>query len=194
MSCSLAEARYDEIRSVVADLIEDWGISTYPFSIWELLRRMGIRVFRYSELPEQLRSEVMCCWPDAITCYPSDLNPTRTIILYNDFRERRRIRFTVAHELAHLILMRPGTGEKVYEDEADFFAGYLLAPAPLVLRDSKLDASVISDDYQVSYSCACNVRDRAAKRLAFGSLQRTEYELRILDSCTTRGGGGIAWC
>lgn len=27
MSWNLAEARYDEIRSVVADLIEDWGIS-----------------------------------------------------------------------------------------------------------------------------------------------------------------------
>jgi hypothetical protein len=52
MSWHLAGNRYEEIRSTVADLIEDWGISHYPFSVWELLRRMGIRIIRYSELPE----------------------------------------------------------------------------------------------------------------------------------------------
>lgn len=193
MGWNLAGTRYDEIRSIVADLIEDWGISAYPFSVWELLRRMGIRTFRYSELPERLRSEVMRYWPDAITIYPPDFNPARTIIFYNDCREQKRIRFTVAHELAHLILMHPGTGEKVYEDEADFFAGYLLAPAPLVLRDSRLDASMISDDFQVSYSCACSARDRAAKRQVYGSRQCTEYEMRILANCTMKGGGCVAW-
>ena len=50
--------RYEEIRAAVADLIEDWGITVYPFSIWSLLKKMGIRTVRYSSLPEWLAKQV----------------------------------------------------------------------------------------------------------------------------------------
>lgn len=192
MRWHLAPDRYDEIRSTVADLIEDWNISVYPFSVWEFVHRLGIRTIRYSELPEWLRIEVELYWPDAITIYPSDFNPAKTIVFYNDLQDREHIRFTIAHELAHLVLMHPDTGEDVYEHEADIFANYLLAPAPLVLRDSKLDVDTIHDDFQVSYSCARSVRDRTVKRRIYGSKTPAEYELRILASCSVKGGGRIA--
>ncbi len=192
MRWHLASGRYDEIRSTVADLIEDWGINVYPFSVWELVRRMGIRTVRYSELPEWLRAEVELYWPDAVTIYPPDFNPSRTVIFYNDRQDREHVRFTIAHELAHLVLMHPGTGEEIYEHEADVFANYLLAPAPLVLRYSRLDIDAIHDDFQVSYGCACSVKDRAEKRRAYGSKTLAEYELRILASCSMRGGGRVA--
>ena len=193
MSWHLTETRYDEIRSAAADLIEDWGIGVYPFSVWALVRRMGIRVIRYSELPGWLRVEVIEYWPDAITIYPLDFNPAKTFIFYNDCQTRERIRFTVAHELAHLVLMHPDTGGEAYEREADIFANYLLAPAPLVLRDSKLDIDAIHDDFQVSYGCAQSVKDRTEKRRLYGSASCTEYEVRILESCSLKGGGRIAW-
>ena len=192
MSWHLAYDRYEEIRSTVADLIEDWGISVYPFSVWELVRRMGIRTIRYSELPEWLRIEVELYWPDAITIYLPDFNPARTVIFYSDRLDRERIRFTIAHELAHLVLMHPDTGEDVYEHEADIFANYLLAPSPLVMRDSMLDVDAIHDDFQVSYGCARSVRDRAKKRYIHGSKNPTEYERRILAFCSLRGGGRVA--
>ena len=192
MNWHLNASRYDEIRSTVADLIEDWGISIYPFSVWELVHRMGIRTIRYSDLPEQLRNEVERYWPDAITFYPSDFNPAKTIIFYNDYQSREHVRFTIAHELAHPVLMHPDTGEDVYEHEADIFANYLLAPAPLVLRDSKLEVSAIHDDFQVSYGCARSVRDRTEKRRLYGSESYVEYEVRILESCSMKGSGRIA--
>ncbi len=192
MTWRLMGTRYEEIRSVVADTIEDWDIRTYPFSVWELVRRMGIRTVHYSELPEPLRCEVEYYWPDAITIYPHDFNPVKTFIVYNDAQGRDHIRFTIAHELAHLILMHPDTGEDIYECEANIFANYLLAPAPLVLRDSALDVETIHDDFQVSYGCARSVKDRAEKRCAYGSNTYTEYERRILAFCSTKGGGCIA--
>ncbi len=192
MVWNLKSDRYDEIRSIVADLIEDWDISVYPLSVWQLVHRMGIQLIPYSELPEQLRTKVITYWPDAITIYPADFNPARTFILYNENLERERIRFTVAHELAHLILMHPSTGKEQYEHEADIFANYLLAPTPLVLRDSDLDIETIHDDFQVSYSCAWSIKDRAEKRRSFGSKDYTEYELRILAFCSMKGGGCIA--
>ena len=184
--------RYEEIRAAVADLIEDWGITVYPFSIWSLLKKMGIRTVRYSSLPEWLAKQVKAHWPDALTIYPPDFNPAKTITFYNDDQDREHIRFTLAHELAHLVLMHPGTEEEVYEHEADIFANYFLAPAPLVLRDSELDVEAISYDFQVSYGCAYSVMDRARKRANYGPRTKTEYERRILASCLLKGGGCLS--
>lgn len=191
MSWHLSPMRYEEIRSAAADFIEDWGIASYPFSVWELVAKMRIRLVRYSELSDGLREQLKRYWPDAITIYPADYNPAKTTIIYNDEQGREHIRFSVAHELAHLILMHPATGKEVYEHEADIFANYLLAPAPLVLRDSQLDADSISYDFQVSYGCACSARDRAGKRRAYGPAQPTEYEQRILAFCSLEGGGQL---
>lgn len=183
--------RYEEIRTAVADLIEDWGIIVYPFSIWSLLKKMGIRTIRYSSLPENLANQLRLYWPDALTIYPLDFNPAKTIIFYNDAQDREHIRFTLAHELAHLVLMHPGTDEEVYEHEADIFANYFLAPAPLVLRDSELDIEFISYDFQISHSCARSVMDRTRNRANYGPRAKTEYELRILASCFLKGGGRL---
>ena len=88
--------------------------------------------------------------------------------------------------------MHPDTGESVYEHEADFFANYLLVPAPLVLRDSVLDVESIHDDFQVSYGCASSACDRTRKRKAYGPVSKTEYEQRILEACTLKGDGQLA--
>ena len=184
--------RYEEIRAAVADLIEDWGIAAYPFSIWSLLKKMGIRTISYSSLPRCLAKEMRLYWPDALTIYPPDFNPAKTIIFYNDKQDREHIRFTLAHELAHLVLTHSGTDEEIYEHEADIFANYFLAPAPLVLRDSELHIKSISYDFQVSHECAKSVMDRARKRASYGPRAKTEYELRILASCFLKGDGCLA--
>ncbi len=191
MSWSLPANRYDEIRSAVADLIEDWGITVYPFSIWSLLRKMGISTIPYSALPEKTKMSLVKNYPDALTIYPSDFNPCRTTIYYNDETcDRDRIRFTLAHELGHLILMHPDSDEDAYEHEADIFANYFLAPAPLILEFSSIEYSVVSIDFAVSYGCARSACDRAAKRRRFGSTSQTEYEQRILNACALEKGGG----
>lgn len=193
MDWSLSSSeRYEEIRAAVADLIEDWGITAYPFSIWLLLKKMGIRTMRYSSLPDHLHNQVKFYWPDALTVYPPDFNPAKTIIFYNGEQGQERIRFTLAHELGHLVLMHPGTDEELYEHEADIFANYFLAPAPLVLRDSKLNIESISHDFQVSHSCAWSAMDRTRKRADYGPRAKTEYELRILASCFLKEGGCLA--
>lgn len=186
--------RYEEIRACVADLFEDWGVCVYPFSVWSLLRKMCITVIPYSALPKDLREELLIKIPDAYTIYPPDFNPLRTTIYYNDIgRSRRRIRFTLAHELGHLILMHLNSEDARYECEANIFANYLLAPAPLILKYSSTDYEVVEADFDLSYSCSASACDRAENRFVYGSVTWTEYEQRILDNCTlVRGGGYLA--
>lgn len=191
MFWSLPADRYDAIRSTVADLIEDWGISTYPFNIWSLLRKMGIRTIAYSSLSFDKRKELLSKSKDAFTVYPPDFNPAKTIIFYNDeIRDRERIRFTLAHELGHLVLAHPDDYDEKYEHEADIFANYLLVPAPLIFEYSEINYSVVSCDFAVSYGCAASACDRAAKRRSYGPSKHMEYEQRILDSCKLVNGGG----
>lgn len=193
MRKNLSPERCEELKAIAADLIEDFGITEYPFGIWSLLRTLGVRRIPYSALPGWLRGQTLRCYPDAVSLFPPAFNPARTIVFYNDAMSRERVRFTLAHELAHLVLQHPDTGEDVYEHEADFFANYLLGPAPLVLRDSSLDEYAIQQDFGVSYSCAVAIRDRAWKRKQWGPRGLTEYERRILACCrVARGGGQVA--
>ena len=193
MAWNLSDAnRYDEIREEVANLIEDYGIEVYPFSIWRLLRKMGIRVVPYSLLEGSLRDEVERVWPDAFTFRPDDFDPSRTIVFYNDPKSRGRIRFTLAHELGHLVLGHPNSDDPQLEAEAIFFANYFLAPAPLVIRDSKKDVQTIMSDFVVSFGCARSVLDRTMNRIWYGPRVPLEYESRILATSRLRGGGRVA--
>lgn len=191
MGWLLPDSRYDEIRSAVADLIEDWGISVYPFSIRSLLQRMGITVVPYSALSSDIGAFLKENGQDAFTAYPPDFNPRKTTTCYNDkVSSRGRMRFTFAHELAHLVLEHPDSGEEVYEHEADIFANYLLAPAPLIIKYSEFDYMTASVDFSISYSCAKSACDGAARRCCFGPAEQTEYERRILTACALEKGGG----
>lgn len=191
MGWLLSEGRYDEIRLAVADLIEDWGIRVYPFDIWNLLHKMGITTVPYSTLPDDAKALLKEGYPDAFTTYSSSFNSRDITIYYDDqVSSRERIRFTLAHELGHLMLMHPDSGEDIYEHEADIFANYLLAPAPLIIEYSEFDYVEASVDFSVSYSCAKSACDGAARRRCFGSTELVEYEQRILDACILRKGGG----
>lgn len=191
MRWPLHAERYDEIRTAVADFIDDWGINVYPFSMWSLLRKMGISLVSYSILPNNVNKLLEKDYPDAFTVYPHDFNPLKTTIYYNDkLGDRNRIRFSLAHELGHLILMHSQPDETTYEHEADVFANYFLAPAPLIIRYSKINYSVVAVDFAVSHSCAASACDRAAKRYNYGPSIYTEYEQRILNMCTLEKGGG----
>ena len=195
MRWSLPPERYDEIRSTVADLIEDWGTSVYPFSIWNLFRKIGIKTIPYSVLPTETREKLIDMQADAFTIYPVNFNPQRTTIYYNDnTNDRERIRFTLAHELGRLVLEHPDTNEEKYEHEADIFANYFLAPAPLILEYSSIDYAAVSCDFAVSISCASSACDRAAKRRLYGPSRPLKYEQRILNFCRLEKGGGQLAC
>lgn len=61
---------------------------------------------------------------------------TKYIIVYNDsvFLPESRVRFTLAHELGHVVLQHKMEGDEVEEQEANTFARNLLAPRRLALK------------------------------------------------------------
>lgn len=73
-------------------------------------------------------------------------------LFYDAHGNYSRRRFTLAHELGHIVLKH--TQEQPYEEkEADYYAAQLLAPHPLVsLQDP--DPEVIADQFWISSAAA----------------------------------------
>lgn len=87
----------------------------------------------------------------------------RTLLLYNDQSPPARQRFTLAHELGHLLLGH-GVRSMREEDEADFFAAALLMPDALLTalcrRGLRLTEHFLTREFGVSRAAAR--RKRAA--------------------------------
>ncbi len=132
----------------------------YPqIDIWYILFkfRKNISVHKYSEVARRMGISV---WEFINDYAESDLGYTvydpgkrRCIIYYNDMKCETTIRFTLAHELGHILLDHTFDSE-AHDREANCFARNVLAPVPV--RDGyKLEA--------VDEICECfNISDRMA--------------------------------
>lgn len=119
--------KYQKSRNATWEMLLDLGIKELPIKITDICRRIGIPV-KFSDLgAEQDGYTVMV-----------DGQP---IIVINSLKRDNaaRMRFTVAHELGHIMLGHVGVYELVnrepspedneIEQQANIFASRLLAPA-----------------------------------------------------------------
>lgn len=101
-----------------ADLLrEQWNSGDGPIaSILRLIERKGIKILS-TELPDGVWG--MSTWADKIhPLIVLDMRPEKTTI--------ERLRFTAAHELAHLLLTFPANPELDVEKYCNKFAGFFL--------------------------------------------------------------------
>lgn len=115
----------DAIQS--ADLLrKQWRCGDGPIpSILRLLERKGIKILS-AELPEYV--DGLSTW--ANSTYPLivlDMRPERTTT--------ERIRFTAAHELAHLLLTLPEEAELTVEKRCHKFASFFLFPMQTFIEE-----------------------------------------------------------
>lgn len=120
------------------------------------------------------------------------------LILYNERQSQKRIRFSIAHELGHIVLGHldderteisgGGLDDVAYfamEGEANTFAGNFLAPPILidavVRRARRMDAALLADVFYLSRQA---IRDyRIEDYRNWKRREASETERRILDRC-----------
>lgn len=157
----LRNNRYEEIKRLVVCLYKECGIHTYPISYQEICKKMGIILIPYSELSERKQNAAKELSSDGFHLLIQDLHSGELVrlIYYNDSNTRERIRWTILHEIGHIVLDHSEESE-LAESEANFFAKYALAPPPLVhaagCKDFidimvKFDLSVTASLYTMSY-------------------------------------------
>lgn len=179
--------RYEELKSLAADLIEDYALS-YPLDPFEIAATLGVHVTVHEfGLPA---TAWLCGTTDGYTTPVQSAHGLKFKVHLNGATPLRRRRFTLIHEIAHIWLdhLRADatTRENVTEAEANFLAAYLLAPDALVVAwVQDLTVAGIAQEFQVSEEAAGIIHHRVMRMLN-GNVGRRSYDRRIASSAVRR--------
>ena len=173
----LTDSRYEEIKQLVTELLSDYSISTLPIDVFLLAGKMSIKICKYSEFVVDERIKIISASQDGMSCYVAD--SMSYLILYNDEMDSNRIRFTIAHEIGHIVLGHESSCEET-ESEADYFARNLLVPMGILIHRHISDYIEIVNMFEVSYTVAGNVIRTLTVRLEYGYENLKDYEIDLL--------------
>lgn len=122
---------YTKIRDLAWQVLLDCKIDTLPVSTVQIAKRLNVKILRNSCLGILKKHE------SGLSLYQDGL----WFIVFDDSQSYTRCRFTLAHELGHILLNHPlhngfhsrttifASEKSEIEREADIFASRLLAPA-----------------------------------------------------------------
>lgn len=185
----LKPSRYEELNREVVDLVETYGIDEYPLDVFVLAGKMGIVLRSYSSIPLAKRSAFKGVSRDAFTIAPGEYEVDTTFICYDQDVNKGRLKHSIAHEIAHIWLEHP-SDEEPFETEAEYFAAYLLAPIPLILK-LKLNSTLeIQEHFGISFEAARIALERAGNRCRCGKAG-FEYEYELIKIYNPKGGGSL---
>ena len=184
----LADDDYEYIKSLVADLYRKYSVTSIPIDAFNLAREMDVVVSPYSSNPNLFKLALKGDAPEnGFKADISDGSHCTTTIFYNDTMSRQRIRFTILHEIGHIVLGHRQSSE-LAEAEANFFAKYAIAPPILVHYIRPADYVDISEAFDISLECAFYSMNYYAKWFNF-SRKDSIYEVTIKDLFTFVEGG-----
>ncbi len=147
---ALTKEQYEYIDESILDTFEATGTKTFPIDVFELCKKLKIRVIKYSKhqnVPTNFSD-------DAYSFYNKEKQ--EYIIVYNDSIKTARVAFTIMHEIGHIQLdhHRRKLTESEQEREADIFAQKALAPVGIILRLGLQTDTQISSVFKISLQCA----------------------------------------
>lgn len=175
----LTRQRYDEIVNIVTSLLTELNINSIPIDPFEIAALCNIGIVSYSTFSQEKQKLLFARSKEGF-CFETDYG---FMILYNDKRSISRIRFTIAHELGHIMLEHSQESE-LAEAEANFFAKHLLAPPVLVQLIANLGVLEVSDFFSIGIEFAKYAVEQAEKRSQYGKIFCKSDEL-ILSMFTT---------
>lgn len=135
--------RYKFSRNLAWEVLIREHVKELPVKLIPLCKGMHIRVIKYSDAPQIENKNRDGC--QAVV----DGN---MYILYDDKISSERKRFTIAHELGHIIMKHTGLPDD--EHEANIFASRLLMPACVLKECNVSTENEIMNMCGVSYTSA----------------------------------------
>ena len=156
-------------------------ITSFPFDCKKVINEYGYDCKAYSSLSE--RKQKICFGISDDACI------MKGTIYYNDMILKDRIRFTLMHELGHLLLEHFEKSD-IEEDEADYFASCILAPRIMIhhLKQTNKYSQVTADDIHEYFGISISAANRALmdyhnwfENIAHTTRKPTDTELAIKD-------------
>ena len=187
MRISTRQAEAIEIE--VANMLRDYGIGSFPIDVFDLCGRLGIGLVRYSDLQPEIAGLARSESSEGFSVCNGSFGCPK--IVYNDARTTNRVRFTIAHEIGHLWLEHTEESPE-REFQADYFAGYLLAPHPLLAQYGENHSSrETARMFGISSSCLEIALDQLEQR-RMRDASRRPHEWWLAEYCTLREGAAMS--
>ena len=174
---------YQNVRDAAWQCLLDAGITELPVSVIKIARHFDIRIAKNS-VYGMLKSDQ--------SGISFQTKSSEWLIVYDDSASIGRKRFTIAHELGHILLGRPlREGEqhtRVFnkdrpeaEREADMFAARILSPACVLWALNLHTPEEIAECCQISYTAAQVRADRmkilyTRKKFLISPIERQVFE------------------
>ncbi len=111
---------FNHIDLAIIDTYIKYNVHSFPINCFELLELCGMKIKKYSEQKPKKKEQCLL--------YSDDAFKLKNTIYYNDNKPLGRTRFSLAHELGHIILEHTNSNLEIQEKEADVFASHFLAP------------------------------------------------------------------
>lgn len=148
---------YKGSRDLTWQLLIDNNITELPVKVSAICKAQGIRIISYSQARTVLKAQNLLHH-----CKENDGFTVSGIIFYNDSCTIGRQRFTVAHELGHILLhhtgdlinREPSPTDNPIEQAANVFASRLLAPACVLHACGVTKAEEIANMCNISVASA----------------------------------------
>ena len=176
----LPDTRYEEIKQCVAYTIIDANITKYPFNVFDIAKSLEIEIISYQSQSLEKCKECFKHSDDGFSILVEFSSYNKWVIYYNEEMDEQRIRFTIMHEIGHIVLDHIEEN-LVTEMEANFFAKYILVP-PCIVHILKLDDYIdIMENFNVSMQVAYYTINYYNNWLKYGSSDYTEYEKMIFN-------------
>lgn len=150
-----------EIIEGTLSMFKYCNIDSFPLNCWDIVEQYGLKVKKYSELkPRKL---------EACLKLSEDANTVEDTLYYNETRSSNRIRFSLMHEIGHIVL-----GSDI-ESECDKFSSHSLAPRMAIHYTKCKNANDVAKIFILS--------DKAAS-LAFDDYRRWRRNISIYGMST----------
>lgn len=135
---------YKKIRNLAWEVLIDQEVSKLPIDIIGLCNNMGIKVYTFT---------------GDFDGYTTKKDGHNVIFYNSDIKSPGRVRFTIAHELGHILLEQFNITYDEKEKEANMFAIRLLAPVGVL--------NELNVQHAIEISLICDISLSASrKRLA----------------------------
>ena len=171
------EDGYFAVRNAVWQFLIDNHVCSLPIDLDTLFARNGYNLLTFSTARNFLSDVIGEQYFDgSLDCFTIFCNDSITVV-YDETLPHTRLRFSLAHELGHIVLSHDLHTPFRYDVEADLFASRLLMPA-CVINACKVDSAD-----ELALLCEVSL---AAARSRFARIQRLAERNRYLQSETER--------
>lgn len=180
---------YEIVDRMALQVRIDYGFLAYEVDVFELAKRIGIILIPYSQLTDEQKHYIMKNkkLKDGFSIAVEKDGILQWHTFYNDKMSLSRQRFTIAHEIKHVIFGETDPDEKE-EALADHFARHLLAPTCLVMKflNDPLGPLTVLSVFNISFEAAENAYYSATNRCEGNFKGFSKIEKEFLNLIRTK--------